>query len=415
LIVDDIPETRENLRKLLYFENDIEVVAAASSGEEGIAFAKDYQPHIVLMDINMPGVDGISASEAIAREAPHAQVIMMSVQSEADYLRRSMLAGARDFLTKPFSADELVTTIRRVYEMGESRRRAMPVAQPRAAGPAAMAAAPLRPEGKIIAVFSPKGGTGCTVLAVNLSIAIQQQNQGSVVLVDGSLQFGDTAVMLDLQPTRTIFDLMDHLEEMDENMIDTVLSPHSGGIKVLLAPPRPEMAEYVTAENLRRVLEQLKRRYDYVVVDTWTSLHDTVLTVLDFADLIVLVTTPDIPSLRNIRLLFEVTEQLGYPPEKLALVLNKSDYRRSRIRAADIEESLKHPVVMEIPLDDNVPMSVNQGVPFVVSDEARPVSQAITRLANRVLETWAVVGEDVASIDQHMDDPARRRLGRFFR
>jgi pilus assembly protein CpaE len=415
LIVDDIPETRENLRKLLYFENDLEVVAAASSGEEGIEFAKDYQPHIVLMDINMPGVDGISASEAIAREAPQAQVIMMSVQSEADYLRRSMLAGARDFLTKPFSADELVTTIRRVYEMGESRRRAMPVAQPQAAGPAAMAAAPSRRDGKVVAVFSPKGGTGCTVLAVNLSIALQQQDQGAVVLVDGSLQFGDTAVMLDLQPTRTIFDLMDHLDEMDENMVDSVLSPHSGGIKALLAPPRPEMADYVTAENLRRVLEQLKRQFDYVVVDTWTSLHDTVLTVLDQADVIVLVTTPDIPSLRNVRLLFEVTEQLDYPPEKLALVLNKADYRRSRIRAADIEESLKHPVVMEIPLDENVPMSVNQGVPFVVSDESRPVSQAVTRLANKLLETWAVAEQDMAATDLEMDDPARRRLGRFFR
>lgn len=189
LIVDDIPETRENLRKLLYFEADIDVVGAASSGEEGIEFAKEYNPDIVLMDINMPGVDGISASEAIAREAPATQVIMMSVQSEADYLRRSMLAGARDFLTKPFSGDELVSTIRRVYEMGESRRRAMPAVQPMAAGPAMAAVAPAAPEGKIIAVFAPKGGVGCTTLAVNMAIAMHRVVRGkeSVTLVDGSL------------------------------------------------------------------------------------------------------------------------------------------------------------------------------------------------------------------------------------
>ncbi len=415
LIVDDIPETRENLRKLLYFENDIDVVAAAASGEEGIEFAKENQPDIVLMDINMPGVDGISASEAIAREAPAAQVIMMSVQSEADYLRRSMLAGARDFLTKPFSGDELVTTIRRVHEMGENRRRAMPMMQPTAAGPGSASVASQRPEGKLVAIFSPKGGTGCTVLAVNLSIALHRVNHDSVVLVDGSLQFGDTAATLDLQPTHTIYDLMDHVDDLDVSMVESVLTPHSGGVKVLLAPPRPEMADYVSADSLQRVLEQLKRQYDYVVVDTWTSLHDTVLVVLDAADLIVLVTTPDIPSLRNVRLFFEVIEQLGYPSSKVALVLNKSDYRRSRIRSSDIEESIKHPVAAELPLDDFVPLSVNQGVPFVISDGSRPISQAVTRFAEKVLETWAMAAVEESASQPQVDDPTRRRLGRFFR
>lgn len=415
LIVDDIPETRENLRKLLYFENDIEVVAAASTGEEGIQFAKEYQPDIVLMDINMPGVDGISASEAISREAPAAQVVMMSVQSEADYLRRSMLAGARDFLTKPFSADELVSTIRRVYEMGESRRRAMPVMHGPGSGGAAVAAVPSRPEGNVVAVFSPKGGTGCTVVAVNLAIALHRASRESVVLVDGNLQFGDTAVALDLQPTHSIADLMPQVGELDSSAIGTVLTAHSSGIKVLLAPPRPEMADLVTAENLQRVLEHLKRQFRYVVVDTWTSLHDSVLTVLDVADVIVLLTTPDIPSLRNVRLFFEVTEQLGYPPEKIALTLNKSDPRKSRIRASDVQDSLKHPVIAELPFDDVVPVSVNQGVPFLISGDSRPISQAVTRLAEQVLEMWAVAEEEAAAAEPQMDDPARRRLGRFFR
>jgi pilus assembly protein CpaE len=414
LIVDDIPETRENLRKLLYFENDIEVVAAASSGEEGIEFSKEYHPDIVLMDINMPGVDGISASEAIAREAPSTQVIMMSVQSEADYLRRSMLAGARDFLTKPFTGDELVSTIRRVYQMGESRRRAMPAIQPAAAGSAA-AAAPLQAAGKLIAVFAPKGGVGCTTLAVNLAIAIHRAVRGkeSVLLVDASLQFGDIAVMLDLRPTHSIADVTTQIEDMDNAMIETAITPHSTGIKVLLSPPRPEMADMVTADHLERIMAQLKRQYDYIIVDTWTSLHDTVLTILDAADLIVLPTTPDISSLRNVRLFFEVTEQLGYPSEKMVLVLNKSD-RRSGIRANDIQESLKHTVIAEVPLDDAAAlMSVNRGVPFVVSDPARPISQAIIRLAQNLLETWAAA--EAAAVESPVDDTDRRRLGRFFR
>jgi pilus assembly protein CpaE len=368
----------------------------------------------VLMDINMPGVDGISASEAIAREAPAAQVIMMSVQSEADYLRRSMLAGARDFLTKPFSGDELVSTIRRVHEMGESRRRAMPAMQAAPTGPTPSVAVPERPEGKVVAVFSPKGGTGCTVVAANLAIALQRANQGSVVLVDGSLQFGDAAVALDLQPLHTMYDLMDHIDEMDGPLVESVLTAHSGGMKVLLAPPRPEMSEYVTAENLQRILEVLKRQFGYVVVDTWTSLHDTVLAVLDLADVIVLLTTPDIPSLRNVRLFFEVTEQLGYPPEKILLVLNKSDARRSRIRAKDIEESIKHPVAAELPLDDYVPLSVNQGVPFLLSDSSRAISQSIARFAEKLLEAWALAAEEEKAQQEEIEDPARRRLGRFF-
>ncbi|NIT59588.1 MAG: response regulator, partial [Aliifodinibius sp.] len=116
LIVDDLRETRENVRKLLQFEPDLEVVDQAESGEEAVVKAKKYRPDIILMDINMPGVDGIGASQSISKAVPESQIIIMSVQSEADYLRRAMLAGARDFLMKPFSGDELVTAIRRVYE-----------------------------------------------------------------------------------------------------------------------------------------------------------------------------------------------------------------------------------------------------------------------------------------------------------
>src|SRR5512143_1983098 len=133
LIVDDMADMRENLRKLLSFENDFEVIGAASNGIEGIKLAKQFQPHIVLMDINMPGgVDGIAASESISQEVPSAAIIMMSVQSESDYLRRSMLAGARDFLTKPFTSDELVTTVRRVHDMNRSRAAMASAAMPSA-------------------------------------------------------------------------------------------------------------------------------------------------------------------------------------------------------------------------------------------------------------------------------------------
>ncbi len=414
LIVDDIPETRENLRKLLYFENDIEVVAAASSGEEGIAFAKEYEPHIVLMDINMPGVDGISASEAITQEVPTAQVVMMSVQSEADYLRRSMLAGARDFLTKPFTADELVSTIRRVYEMGKSRMAAIPTPQPAAAGPAAPVAAPSQPEGKIVVVFSPKGGTGCTTLAINLAIALKKETDERVALVDMSFQFGDVAVMLNLQPNQSLADISSRFDDFDSQLLDATLIPHSSGIKTLLAPPRPEMADLVAAEHVKKVLEELRLKYDYVIVDTLSSLQDAILVMLDLADLIILPTTPDLASLKNSRLFFEVADALKYPKEAIALILNKSD-RRAGIRAVDIEDTIKHPITAEIPLEDQTALNaVNRGVPFVVSDPNRPISQSVFTLAQTLIQRWTEMPVEETPIDEQ-DQEARRRLGRFFR
>ncbi|MEW5961872.1 MAG: response regulator, partial [Chloroflexota bacterium] len=231
LIVDDIPETRENLRKLLFFESDIDVVGAATSGEEGIQMAVELQPDIVLMDINMPGVDGITASEKISHQVPFCQIIMMSVQGEADYLRRSMLAGAREFLIKPFSSDELVSSIRRVYQLGASRRQAMPAMPLTTAGAAARVEAGPKLAGKVVTVFSAKGGVGCSTIAVNLAIALQQNAASKVAVVDTSLQFGDVGVLLNLYASRTVADLASLADELDDEIINDIFIAHSSGVK----------------------------------------------------------------------------------------------------------------------------------------------------------------------------------------
>lgn len=386
LIVDDIPETRENLRKLLFFEADIEVVGAATSGEEGINLAKELKPHVVLMDINMPGVDGITASERITRQVPGCQIIMMSVQGEADYLRRSMLAGAREFLIKPFSSDELISSIRRVYELGRSLYQQVgPTVAAVQSSPTAAAAAQPKKMGKIITIFSPKGGTGCSTLAVNLAIALQEETGSKVGLVDASLQFGDIAVLLNMQATRTLVDLAQQTDGIDADMALTVMLPHASGVKALLGPPRPEMADLVTTAAMRDVLNLLRQALDYTIVDTWSSLHDMMLTVLDMADRIVLVTTPDIPAIKNTKLFFEVTDALEYPKDKTLLILNKAD-RRTGIRAQDIEAGIKHPVAAQIPLDERiVTQAVNQGIPFIVSNKTSPVSQGVYGLARLLI------------------------------
>ena len=137
LVVDDIPETRDHLTKLLGFESDIAVVGAAASGREAVEMAVRLSPDVVLMDINMPDMDGIAATEQLSASAPGAAVVMMSVQGEADYLRRSMLAGAREFLVKPFSSDELTASIRQVYSRERDKANRLlisnPVVAPRSA------------------------------------------------------------------------------------------------------------------------------------------------------------------------------------------------------------------------------------------------------------------------------------------
>lgn len=383
LIVDDIPETRENLRKLLQFEGDIEVVGAATGGAESIEMAKELAPDIVLMDINMPDLDGIAAAEAILQASPRTQLVMMSVQGEADYLRRSMLAGAREFLTKPFTSDELVTAIRRVYRL-QPRIEAPPVIQ--RAPPLEEISRPTKPEkrGKAIALYSPKGGVGCSTIATNLAIALGEEGEKKVALVDFSLQFGDLGVLLNLRPQSTVADLTPLIEELDDILLDEVMQAHSSGVKALLAPPRPEMADLVAPEHMRKILAQLKSIYDYIIVDTESSLSDLTLAVLESSDKILLVITPDIPTIKNARLFFEVMEALDHRLEDIVLVLNKVD-RRGSIQEENIEASIKHPIASRIRDDRETALAAaNQGIPLLIGQKSRPISQDILTLAHQL-------------------------------
>jgi pilus assembly protein CpaE len=382
LIVDDIVETRENVKKLLYFETDIEVVGTAANGREGVELAVKLQPDVVLMDINMPEMDGIAASEAISAQSPNVQVVMMSVQGESDYLRRSMLAGAREFLIKPFSGEELVTSIHRVHQFAATRRM---VAVPPPAAPAIAAPPPPPRGGKIIAILGSKGGSGASTIAVNLAVALREESKARIALVDANLEFGDIGVLLNLPNNRTIADLASGKTEIDEEVLDGTMAAHSSAIKVLLAPARPELAELVKTAHLKRIMELLDKSYDFIIIDLWKSFQETTIFFLDQADVILLIATSDIPSIKNSKLFFELTEQLGYPPEKTLFLLNKDD-GRSGISVKDIEASIKHLVSLTLPKDErSTAIAINRGTPFVMLQKNLPISQAIHTLARLVL------------------------------
>lgn len=385
LIVDDLPETRENVRKLLQFEPEIEVIGQAGTGEQAIEMAQEFKPDIILMDINMPGIDGIGASQTISELVPQSQIIIMSVQSDADYLRRAMLAGARDFLTKPFGGDELITAIRRVHEKRPAVAAPTKVSQDKGGvNGRSDSSGPSGEDGKIVAVFSPKGGSGCTTIGINLAVSLANQGYRTV-LVDGSLQFGDVAVMLNLKTATTLVDVVKRINELDADFISSVVQVHKSGLNVLLAPPRPEMADVVTEEHMKTLLELLRELYDFVVVDTSSALNDIALTILDTSDRILLVTQQNLPSLKNISRFFDLSNSLDYDSQKVWMVVNRATSKQG-ISVKDIENTLKRPVMVTIPSNDLVcNAAANEGVPVVSGPgQKQPVAMAMLKMAERI-------------------------------
>jgi pilus assembly protein CpaE len=407
LIVDDIPETRDHLTKLLGFETDIEVVGAAASGSESLALATNLTPDVVLMDINMPDMDGIAATEKLSSAVPTASVVMMSVQGEADYLRRSMLAGAREFLVKPFSSDELTASIRQVYTREQeklSRMAAAPAMTGSGGGGGAGGGDDGGRDGQVVAIFSPKGGVGRTTVAVNLAVAAATELGKSVVLMDGSFQFGDVGVLLNLNPkNKSIADLVPELEAGEADSLDTFVINHSAGIRVLLAPPSPEMAELITPSGVRKVIDGLRRGHDLVIIDCTSWFNETTLAILDAADVVLTMLSLEITSIKNMRLFLEVAEQLGYEQNKVKLVLNRADSSLG-IRVSDVEGSIGRKVDHTIVSDGrSVVYALNRGVPFFLSNREAQVSQDILRLAQ------AIGGERVAAPREDVRKAAQKK------
>ena len=380
LIVDDIPETRDHLSRLLGLEREIDVAGTASSGEEAIQIAMDLRPDLIVMDINMPGMDGIAASEIISQRLPNSPVIMMSVHGEAEHLKRAMLAGAREFLVKPFSADEFATSIKRVHERELVRREQMQATRDAAAPPAA-AGSENGEDHQVIAVFSPKGGVGRTTLATNLALALKRETNQRVALLDANLQFGDVGVLLNLNPKNK--SMLDAVEggEPDKDILESVMIDHSTGIRVLLAPPSPEGADLVTAAYLRKMVEFLRESHDWVIVDVPAGLNDHSLGMLDAADQILVVAALEITTIKNVRPFLEVADQLDYERSKIRLVINRSDASQG-IRIGDVEASIRRPIDGSIVSDGRLAvLAVNRGVPFVVSHPESPLSRDVTALA----------------------------------
>lgn len=388
LIVDDNTDTRENVGRLLYFEKDMEVIGQAINGRQGIDMSIQLKPHIVLMDINMPDIDGITATREMAVVAPFSQVIIMSVQAEQHYMRQAMAAGARDFQPKPFTADELVNCIRRVYQIGiPVYRQLEAVEQSKGQVTAQTHDEITQSEGApVIVVYSPKGGIGTSTIAANLAVALQQE-QGDVVLMDADLQFGDILVHLNTKATRTISDLIQN-GELDAELVPEIALAHNSGLKLLLAPPTPELADSITPPMVVEIIKVLKKHFKIVVIDTTSQLTDKTLVVLDNADYILVVNTPELPAIKNTKLFLELADQLEIPSNRLGVVINRSNLPGG-VSPDKIEKALKLSQAYRIPYDPKMHLAINKGVAINQQEPTAPSAQAVTFIAQ---DLWQKLG-----------------------
>lgn len=370
LIADDNEDTRINIRRMLSFDQEIEVVGEARDGVEALQKCKSLQPDLVLMDINMPEMDGLCATEKISLEAPGVAVIVISVQGEQEYLRKAMLSGARDYLVKPFNNDELINTIKGVYEM-ENKRTVQGGEKN------------LPHKSQVVTVFGTKGGVGKTTLAVNLAVTLAKAKK-KVALIDLDLQFGDVSIFLNLYPRRTIAELSQEGDMLDTELLESYLIPHISGVKILPAPGRPEYAELVTTGLVDDIINILKVNYDYIIIDTPCFFNEITLCALDLSHQILLTLAMDLATIKNIKLSLELLDSL-HQRGKTKLILNRA-CENMGITIADAEETLNFFIAACIPSEGRVVVpALNEGIPFVLSKPTAKVSQAIEQIAKLVI------------------------------
>jgi len=405
LIVDDISDTRDSIRRLLQFEDDIEVVGEVGSGSEAILFAERNRPDIILMDINMPEMDGIRTTELLAQRVLGCSVIIMSVQGEPAYLRRAMMAGAREYIVKPFTGDELASVIAKVYEMDQHKRDVFRESTKDTSDPKTR-------NGEMISFFSTKGGVGNTTLATNLAVQLASSGKWKVLLIDLNLQFGDVAVFLNLIPKRSIADLTQS-GIIKYSEIQSYFLTHSSGLQVLASPTRPEYAELVTAEHVEQILSEVKDKFDYIICDNVSRFDDVSLVGLDASTQIWLVLAMDVPTLKNAKLSLEVIEGLHYT-SKVNVVLNRSSKEMGMV-PQDVEKSLNVKIAYEIPSDGRVLVAaLNQGVPFVTSHPQSKASEGIRNMSRKLTLSQAVGTKNEVKEQGHINRSPLKGLRRVF-
>ncbi|MBX6350326.1 MAG: response regulator [Clostridia bacterium] len=379
VVVDDVQAVRETIRAMLELYPEFEVVGEAADGEAAVAVVLDARPDVVLMDVNLPLLDGIRATARLVRETG-VRVVMISVENGQEYFRRAMKAGARDFLVKPFSADALAQAVRRA-------------AAPRGDEGGGEGGSLAARRGRIVTVFGAKGGVGVSTVAANLALALASEADPAA-LVDLELEFGGLEVLLDVAPRLTLADLVREGATSDPELVKRAAENVPGfPVWLVAAPPEPHLAPLVDGEArpvrerpyVREVLDSLTRSFRHVVVDGGHGFREAHIEALEAADVVVFVTTPDVPALAaSRRAIAALAEALAIPAERMRVVVNRADEVRGLSRE-DIRSALGAPVDFVLPVERGWAAQANLGLPFAARRARTRLGDGIQDVARRLV------------------------------
>ncbi|MCE3235832.1 MAG: hypothetical protein K0Q50_2012 [Vampirovibrio sp.] len=385
LIIDEDPAVRAMIRSVFEGVNGLEILAETDSLVYGYELIRQNRPKMVFMDLRSePG----KTLEMAGRVSAYFKEVLMVVsghEMSLDTIKACMEAGIRDFLQRPFTASD----VRIVFEKHRQALIADSGIGDRT--------------GRIVTVFSNKGGLGKTTIAVNLALALSETVGRPVALVDLNLQLGDITTFLDVEPKQTIVDIARNIGRVDAAYLESSLAQYTcknGTLYVMADPLHVEDAEELTADQINAVLTVLRATFEYVVIDTTTSFDSKTLAALDLADHILLVSMVNLPSIRSSQRLLNLFERLGYDEQKIKLIVNRY-MPGEEITVEDVEDTLEHPVFWKIPNSYNVVMTaINRGIPISMVENSKPMEKNFLDLAHKlsgVLSGAAGNGQTVAA------------------
>lgn len=391
VIVGSVDE-RVRLKKAFLVEQNFEVIGETDNAVDGLKLAKESSPTIVLIDSELAGdnPDGIACAEMVSVQCPTTDIVMVAAEgAEGLFLRKAMLAGVRQVLPKPYDPGDLVEIIKLVAEIGDRKKEALSAIVGSKDDEVI--------HSKLYTIFSTKGGVGRSLLAINLAVAIKKLTGKKVCLVDLDLQFGDVSIMMHLQPKNTIAALAREIADsgtLEDEVLSAHLINHEGsGVMVLTAPIRPDEADLVKGPHIDQILRKLKEKYHFIVVDTPAFLSDTVLTALELSDIILLLLTMELPTIKDGKLMMEIMQTFGYSAEKVKIIMNRES-ADAGFKKADIEKTLEAEVAGSIPSEGAVVMpAVNEGEPFYLRNPDSKISKAIDELVKMLAPGDIVAAE----------------------
>jgi pilus assembly protein CpaE len=331
---------------------------------------------LVVIGPSVPSGEALKFTEALRPVRPAAGVVLVRSQLDVTMLTEALRAGVREVVP---AGDQ--------GALAAACRRSLDVSRGLLAGSSPEPADESGRDGQIVTVFAAKGGCGKTTLALNLAVALAKDGR-RVCLVDLDLAFGDVAISVQLNPSRTIIDAVRMAGHVDTMGAASLLTRYRPGLDLLLAPVTPGDAEKIPPPLVRELLTVLRGMYDYVVVDTPAQFSEHVLIAMDASAHHVLLTTPDVPALKNLRVTLDTFDMLSYPADIRSIVLNRSDAKVG-LTADDVTRVVRTPIAAQVPSSREVPVSINKGIPIVLDSPAHPVSQAITRFARERLQAGA--------------------------